>query len=75
MPVGDDDYAFRIEGVFMDVQAEDSRGRRLLRREVCRKRYLTAPFLEVRLGDPSLRRRIGLFWLTHGMAMAGYLII
>jgi hypothetical protein len=39
------------------------------------KRNLTAPSLGVRLGDPSLRPRIGLFWLISGMAMRGYLII
>jgi hypothetical protein len=39
------------------------------------KRNLTAPSLGVRLGDPSLSLRIGLFWLIPGMAMRGYLII
>ena len=39
------------------------------------KRNLTAPSLGVRLGDPSLRPRIGLFWLIPGMAMKGYFII
>ena len=39
------------------------------------KRNLTAPSLGVRLGDPSLRHRIGLFWLIPGMATRGYFII
>jgi hypothetical protein len=45
-------------------------GHRLLRRCVG-KRNLTAPFLGVQLGDPSLRPLIGLFWLIPGMAMRG----
>jgi hypothetical protein len=51
-------------------------GHRLLRRGgYVGKRNLTAPSLGVRLDDPSLRPRIGLFWLIPGMAVRGYLII
>jgi hypothetical protein len=50
-------------------------GRRLLRRGYVGKRNLTAPSLGVHMGDPSLRPRIGLFWLIPGMALRGYLII
>ena len=64
-----------VSVIAMGVRAEESRGRRLLRRGYVGKRNLTAPSLGVRLGDPSLRPRIGLFWLIPGMAMRGYFII
>ena len=34
-----------------------------------------SPSLGARLGDPSLRHRIGLFWLIPGIATTGYFII
>ena len=57
-----------------DVQVDGYKARALLD-PGAGKRNLTAHPLGVCLGDPSLRHRIGLFWLIPGIATTGYFII